>query len=98
MFDSAAVKAELAALVRTESGVPVFDGYGKEHNWTHDVAITKLDYYHELALPHNIDVMHTAKNVAESLFNTILNISMLRSYVIGRDNTCSLLKADKKGG
>ena len=74
-FDGAAVKAELAALVRTESGVPVFDGYGKEHNWTHEAAITKLDYYHELALPHNIGVMHTEKNVVESLFNTILNIS-----------------------
>ena len=35
----------------------------------------KLPYYENLLLPHNIDVMHTEKNVAESLFCTILNIS-----------------------
>ena len=35
---------------------------------------TQLPYFKDLKLPYNIDVMHTKKNVAESLFNTILNI------------------------
>ena len=37
-------------------------------------ALTNLVYYKDLELPHNIDVMHTEKNVGESLFHTILNI------------------------
>jgi hypothetical protein len=37
-------------------------------------GLTKLPYYKDLKLPHNIDVMHTEKNVGESLFHTILNI------------------------
>jgi hypothetical protein len=73
-FEGAVVRAELDALVLTPSGVPLYDGYGKTHNWTHEAAISKLEYYHKLELPHNIDVMHTKKNVAESLFHTICNI------------------------
>jgi hypothetical protein len=37
-------------------------------------ALMKLEYYKDLKLPHNIDVMHTEKNVGESLFHTVLNI------------------------
>ncbi|KAK1651012.1 hypothetical protein QYE76_068817 [Lolium multiflorum] len=51
-----------------------FEGYGVTHNWTHEAALTKLEYYKDLELPHNIDVMHTVKNVAESVFHTCLNI------------------------
>jgi hypothetical protein len=51
-----------------------FVGYGATHNWTHVAALTKLEYYKDLKLPHNIDVMHTEKNVGESLFHTVLNI------------------------
>jgi hypothetical protein len=74
-FDGAAVDAELRAIVPTE---PVnghqFDGYGVTHNWTHVAALMKLEYYKDLELPHNIDVMHTKKNAGESLFHTVLNI------------------------
>ena len=35
---------------------------------------SQLPYFKDLKLPYNIDVMHTEKNVAESLFRTILNI------------------------
>lgn len=49
-------------------------GYGETHNWTHVAGLTKLPYYEDLKLPHNIDVMHTEKNVAESVFHTVLNI------------------------
>jgi hypothetical protein len=49
-------------------------GYGETHNWTHVAGLTQLPYYKDLKLPHNIDVMHTEKNVGESVFNTVLNI------------------------
>ena len=29
---------------------------------------------HDLLLPHNIDMMHSEKNVAEALFRTIMDI------------------------
>ena len=31
----------------------------------------RLPYFDELLLPHNIDVMHTEKNVAEAIFGII---------------------------
>ena len=37
-------------------------------------AFSGLEYYKDLEVPHNIDVMHTGKNVGESLFHTVLNI------------------------
>jgi hypothetical protein len=74
-FDGAAVDAELRALVPTEPGNGhQFEGYGVTHNWTHVAALTKLEYCKDLELPHIIDVMHTKKNVGESLFHIVLNI------------------------
>ena len=72
-FDGAAVDAELHALKPKAKGKG-FEGYGKTHNWTHIAGLTKLPYYKDLKFPHNIDVMHTEKNVAESLFSTIIKI------------------------
>jgi hypothetical protein len=43
--------------------------------WTHKSGLTRLPYYDDLLLPHNIDVMHTEKNVAEALWATIMDIS-----------------------
>jgi hypothetical protein len=71
-FDGAAVVAELRALKAGPKGG--FVGYGETHNWTHVAGLTQLPYYENLKLPHNIDVMHAEKNVAESVFNTVLNI------------------------
>ncbi|XP_040381108.1 uncharacterized protein LOC107304359 [Oryza brachyantha] len=34
----------------------------------------ELPYFHKLLLPHNIDVMHNEKNVAEAIWNTCFNI------------------------
>jgi hypothetical protein len=51
-----------------------FEGYGEEHNWTHVLGLWRLPYFHKLLLPHNIDVMHNEKNVAESIFSTIFDI------------------------
>jgi hypothetical protein len=49
-------------------------GYGETQNWTHVAGLTQLPYYKNLKRRHNIDVMHTKKNIAESVFNTVLNI------------------------
>jgi hypothetical protein len=45
------------------------------HNWTHVAGLTQLEYYKELELLHNIDVIPTEKNVTESIFHTVLNIA-----------------------
>jgi len=74
-FDGAAVDAELSALVPAGRKGPRYVGYGVSHNWTHVAGLTQLEYYKDLELPHSIDVMHTEKNVGESLFHTILNIT-----------------------
>jgi hypothetical protein len=42
--------------------------------WTHKSGLTWLPYYDDLFFPHNIDVMHTEKNVVETLWATIMNI------------------------
>ena len=34
-----------------------------------------LPYFDDLLLPHNIDVLHTEKNVIEAIFGTIMDIS-----------------------
>ena len=49
-------------------------GYGEQHMWTHKSGLTRLPYYDDLLLPHNIDVMHTEKNVAKALWATIMDI------------------------
>jgi hypothetical protein len=58
-------------VANTEGG---FVGYGEQHMWTHKYGLTRLPYYDDLLLPHNIDVMHTEKNVAEALWATIMDI------------------------
>ena len=73
-FDGVAVDAELRALKPSKVPGPQFEGYGETHNWTHVAGLTQLEYYKDLELPHNIDVMHTVKNVSESFFHTVLNI------------------------
>jgi hypothetical protein len=35
--------------------------------WTHKSGLTRLPCHDDLLLPHNIDVMHTEKNVVEAL-------------------------------
>jgi hypothetical protein len=42
--------------------------------WTYKSGLTRLPYNGDLLLPHNIDVMHTEKNVAEALWETIMDI------------------------
>lgn len=48
--------------------------FGKLHNWTHISCFWQISYFHKLKLPHNIDVMHDEKNVAEAIWNTCFDI------------------------
>ena len=52
-----------------------FDGYGRTHNWTHIPFLWELPYFPLLLRPHNIDAMHTEKNVAEAVFATCLDMA-----------------------
>jgi hypothetical protein len=42
--------------------------------WTHISGLTRLPYFKDLLLSHNIDVTHTEKNVAEALWGTLMDI------------------------
>ncbi|KAL8124936.1 hypothetical protein AgCh_012563 [Apium graveolens] len=46
--------------------------YGVKHNWTHFSPFFELPYWETLNLRHNIDIMHTEKNVFDNIFYTIL--------------------------
>ena len=50
-------------------------GYGEEHAWTQMSGLWRLPYMDDLLLlPHNIDMMHSKKNIAEALWGTIMDI------------------------
>ena len=51
-----------------------FKGYNTEHAWTHKSCLWDLPYFKDLLCPHNIDVMHTEKNIAEAIFGTLFGI------------------------
>ena len=51
-----------------------FKGYNKEHAWTHKTRFWDLPYFKDLLCPHNIDVMHTEKSIAEAIFGTLFGI------------------------
>jgi len=67
----AEVHAQIDALLPNEEGG--FVGYGEQHMWTHKSGLTRLPYFDDLLLPHNIDVMHTEKNIAEALWATLMD-------------------------
>jgi hypothetical protein len=62
----AEIRAQIDALVPAEGGG--FVGYGVQHMWTHKSGLTRLPYFDDLLLPHNIDVMHTEKNILQRHF------------------------------
>jgi hypothetical protein len=55
-------------LIATDDG---FEGVKEEHNWTHIAAIWSLPYATALFHPHNLDVMHQERNVAESIISMV---------------------------
>src|SRR5690242_11779740 len=52
-----------------------FEGYGKEHNWTHISFLWELTYAKALILPHNIDLMHKERNVAKSIMSMCFDVT-----------------------
>jgi len=73
MMTGATVRAQFNALeVNKQEGG--FVGYGEQHAWTQKSCLWNLPYFDDLLLPHNIDVMHTEKNIAEAIFGTIMDI------------------------
>ncbi|XP_025792017.1 uncharacterized protein LOC112873220 [Panicum hallii] len=73
IMTSAEVRRYVDGLVVKPQGG--FEGYGQQHFWTHKSGLTRLPYYDDLLLPHNIDVMHTKKNIAEDIWGTLMDIS-----------------------
>ena len=59
----AGVRAQLNSLVANAEGG--FEGYGEQHAWAQKSGLWRLSYMEDLLLPHNIDMMHSEKNVAE---------------------------------
>ena len=50
------------------------DGYGETHKFTKQSIFWELPYWKYHLLRHNLDVMHTEKNVFENVIHTILDI------------------------
>jgi hypothetical protein len=73
MMTGAEIQAEVDSLVLKE-GQRRFEGYGEKHAWSQKAGLWRLPYMKDLLLPHNIDVMHTEKNVAEALWATMMDI------------------------
>ena len=72
IMTGAGVRAQLDSLVANADGG--FEGYGQQHAWAQKSGLWRLPYMQDLLLPHNIDMMHSEKNVAEALFGTIMDI------------------------
>jgi hypothetical protein len=52
-----------------------FKGYGEKHNWTYKSCLSELPYAKVLILPHNIDLMHQERNVAESIISMCFDVT-----------------------
>ncbi|XP_057436487.1 uncharacterized protein LOC130728921 [Lotus japonicus] len=48
-------------------------GYGVKHQWTSRSIFWELPYWKTLLLPHNIDVMHTERNVFLNILFTVMD-------------------------
>ena len=73
MMTGAEIRAQLDGLVVNAEGGG-FVGHGELHSWAQKSGLWRLPYMQDL-LPHNIDMMHSKKNIAEALFGTIMDIS-----------------------
>jgi hypothetical protein len=59
-------------------------GYGETHQWTHIPCLWKLPYFEDLELLHNIDVMHTEKNIGKALWSTIMDTKKTKDNIKAR--------------
>ncbi|CAH9075256.1 unnamed protein product [Cuscuta epithymum] len=48
-------------------------GYCHAHKWTKRSIFWKLPYWKEFLIHHNLDVMHTEKNIFDNIFNTVMD-------------------------
>ena len=88
------IKAELQCLEPNAEGTG-FVGYGETHQWTHIPCLWKLPYFEDLLLPHNIDVMHTEKNIAEALWSTLMDTEKTKDSVKARVDQEQLCDREK---
>jgi hypothetical protein len=65
--------------LKISDGREEFEGYRKEHNWTHKCGLWELPYSNALILMHNIDVTHQERNVAKSIVMTCMNFPKKKS-------------------
>ena len=89
------VRAQIDALVVNPQG-DGFVGYGRQYMWTHKSGLERLPYYDDLLLPHNIDVMHTEKNVAEALWGTLMDTEKSKDNVKARVDLATLCDRPKQ--
>ncbi|RDX77933.1 hypothetical protein CR513_41860, partial [Mucuna pruriens] len=50
-------------------------GYGVQHNWKKQSIFWRLPYWNTHLLRHNIDVMHTERNVFMNVFDIVMDIN-----------------------
>ena len=65
---------QLNALEDDPANPGKFKGYGVSHAYTHKPCFWDLPYFPDLEQPHYIDVMHTKKNIGESVFAILFDI------------------------
>jgi hypothetical protein len=74
-----------------ESENGVFEGYSKNHNWTHKSCLWELPDAKSLILSHNIDLMHQERNIAESIMSMCLDvISFMKDNMNARKDLTAL--------
>jgi hypothetical protein len=64
--------------------------------WTHKSGLTRLPYFDDLLLPHNIDVMHTEKNVAKALWGTLMETEKSKDNPKARVDLATLCDRPKQ--
>jgi hypothetical protein len=95
MMTGAKVHAQIDALVDNQEGGG-FVRYGEEHIWAHKSGLTRLSYFDDLLLPHNIDVKQTEKNVAEALWRTIMETKKSKGNPKARVDLATLCDRPKQ--
>ena len=90
MMTGAQILDQLNSLEPDPNRPGYFLGYNTEHAWTHKPCFWDLPYFKDLALPHNIDMMHTEKNMGEALFGTLFGTDKGKDNVKARVDQESL--------
>jgi hypothetical protein len=93
MLTGADILAQLNTLKEKEGGG--YEGYDMEHNWTQISGLWRLPYMCDILLLHNIDMMHTEKNVAEAMFDTTMEAEKSQDNVKSRLDQANLCDRPK---